>query len=157
MKTTSAFLTLLGAFALVTLVSAAIPRQDHSHIENPKWVYHAGPPTTPLPNTLKPDEFAQDAPAFTAYALAAKVKLTLYQVPCYCPCDKLKGHTSLLDCFTSKHGAQCRICQQEAIFCYLRRREPLARLRARIANGDAWNVDLSQALQLLNPKAASAN
>jgi len=41
-----------------------------------------------------------------AYAVAAKIKNILYQQPCYCHCDRSHGHTSLLDCFASKHGSE---------------------------------------------------
>jgi hypothetical protein len=137
-------------YALATLLIASISAQDHSSSREPKRVYHDQPPVLPLPDTLKPEQFAQNDPAFAAYKLAPRVKRTLYQIPCYCPCDKLKGHKSLLDCFVSNHGASCHICQQEAIFCFLHRRERPAQIRKRIADGEAWTIDLSKSAQLLD-------
>ncbi|MBU6452960.1 MAG: hypothetical protein KGS72_14340 [Cyanobacteria bacterium REEB67] len=34
---------------------------------------------------------------------------------CYCGCDLTDDHSSLLDCFTSDHGVDCYICQEEAL------------------------------------------
>ena len=34
---------------------------------------------------------------------------------CYCGCDLTDEHNSLLDCFTSDHGVDCYICQEEAL------------------------------------------
>ncbi len=34
---------------------------------------------------------------------------------CYCGCELSDKHTSLLDCFTSDHGVDCNICQEEAL------------------------------------------
>jgi hypothetical protein len=136
--------------ALATFLIASISAQDHSTSRELKLVYHDQPPVLPLPDTLNPEQFAQNDPAFAAYTLAARVRRTLYQIPCYCPCDKLKGHKSLLDCFASNHGASCHICQQETIFCFLHRRESASQIRKRIADGEAWTIDLSKSAQLLD-------
>src|SRR5207248_10440656 len=37
---------------------------------------------------------------------------------CYCRCDKVFGHGSLLDCFASDHTAGCPICLKEAFLTY---------------------------------------
>src|SRR5579859_8083288 len=115
-----------GLCAIATLLTTTVSSQDHSPIQAPKAAYHDQPPVLPFPETLKPEQFGQNEPAFVAYTLAAHTKKTLYQVPCYCPCDKLEGHKSLLDCFVGDHGTHCRICQQEAVFCFLHRRERAA-------------------------------
>lgn len=57
----------------------------------------------PLPKTLSPDQFSERYVAL-AYRAAARIPGVLAQQPCYCHCDKF-GHRSLLDCFTTKHGA----------------------------------------------------
>jgi hypothetical protein len=57
----------------------------------------------PLPKTLSPDLFSQPYVA-RAYRAAERFPSVLAQQPCYCWCDKF-GHRSLLDCFTTKHGA----------------------------------------------------
>src|SRR5229473_4575624 len=66
--------------------------------------YHAQAPQGPLPATVNPELFP-DPVVQNAYAVAAKIKKTLYQQPCYCHCDRSQGHGSLLDCFASKHGS----------------------------------------------------
>ena len=57
----------------------------------------------PLPKTLSPDLFPEPSVA-RAYRAAGRIPSVLAQQPCYCHCDKF-GHRSLLDCFTTKHGA----------------------------------------------------
>lgn len=46
----------------------------------------------------------QDPNAARAYRIAGAIPAVLVQQPCYCWCDKY-GHGSLLDCFTTYHGA----------------------------------------------------
>jgi Protein of unknown function with PCYCGC motif len=80
--------------------------------------YHGHPPVTPPPPTLDPNLFKDKHIAFVVYTLARQIEPTLYQVPCYCPCDRFDGHTSLLDCFTDRHGEHCPRCQIEVIYCF---------------------------------------
>jgi hypothetical protein len=97
--------------------------------------YHSLLPTEPLPPTLDPEQFRGDRNAFAAYTVAGQAKAVLYQVPCLCPCQKLAGHQSLLDCFVGRHGVHCHICQQEAVFCFLQTKKGKspARIREAIA------------------------
>jgi hypothetical protein len=108
--------------------------------------FHESPPAEPLPVTLDPDQFRFDHATFVAYALASRVRETLYQVPCYCHCDREAGHKSLLDCFTSKHGAMCSVCQKEAVFCYLEQRKGKspAQIREGMAKGEAFHLNLER-------------
>jgi len=76
--------------------------------EEPVPAFHNEPPQGPLPGTVSPTEFS-DVVVQNAYILAARVKRILYQQPCYCHCDRSQGHKSLLDCFASKHGAECGV------------------------------------------------
>ena len=57
----------------------------------------------PLPKTLSPKLFPNPQVA-AAYRAAEVIPNVLAQQPCYCNCDRL-GHRSLLDCFTTRHGA----------------------------------------------------
>jgi len=57
-----------------------------------------------LPKTLPPERFASQPVAARAYRIAAQIPAVLAQQPCYCGCDAI-GHGSLLDCFTTDHGA----------------------------------------------------
>ena len=107
--------------------------------------FHAQPPEGPLPSTMSPDLFT-DPIIRNSYALAARVKKTLYQQPCYCYCDRSEGHGSLLDCFTSKHGSGCGTCIQEALYTYeqSRKGKTAAQIREGIERGDWKSVDLSK-------------
>jgi hypothetical protein len=86
--------------------------------------YHAQPPARgqQLPAILTPAQLAErgidDPTVIAAYRAAAKVPSALYQQPCYCHCDRAKGHTSLHSCFEELHGANCGTCMQEALFAY---------------------------------------
>ena len=101
--------------------------------------YHAYALKPPFPVTLDPKQFP-DALNRNVYTLAAKVKPVLFQQPCYCYCDRHEGHKSLLDCFADKHGAECDICQKEAVFAYqqTQKGKTPAQIRAAIIHGD-WN------------------
>jgi len=70
----------------------------------------------------------------------------LYQQPCYCHCDRSQGHTSLLDCFASKHGSGCGVCMREAIYSYEQshKGKTAAQIRAGIERGEWQQVDMSK-------------
>src|SRR5258708_38123499 len=89
-------------------------------------------------------EFFADPVVQNAYAIAAKIKKTLYQQPCYCHCDRSQGHGSLLDCFASKHGSECGVCMREAIYSYeqTRKGKTAAEIRAGIEEGEWQHVDM---------------
>ena len=106
--------------------------------------YHAYALKPPFPATLDPKQFP-DALNRNVYALAAKIRPVLYQQPCYCYCDRHAGHKSLLDCFASTHGAECDICQKEAVLSYqlTQKGKTPAQIRAAIIRGDWRAVNLS--------------
>ena len=52
------------------------------------------------------------------YKEAATIPDVLYQLPCYCRCDKALGHTSLHSCFAGTHGAICSTCAKEGAYAY---------------------------------------
>src|SRR5262245_81525 len=53
--------------------------------------------------TLDPGRFV--GKAARAHQVAREIPDVLDQLYCYCGCDKLVGHKSLLSCFTDGHGA----------------------------------------------------
>ncbi|MBY0358645.1 MAG: PCYCGC domain-containing protein [Candidatus Obscuribacterales bacterium] len=53
--------------------------------------------------------------ASMGYAAAQACPETIAKLFCYCGCDLTDNHSSLLDCFTSIHGVDCHICQEEAV------------------------------------------
>ena len=63
--------------------------------------------------TLDPALYS--GPAHEAYRVAREHPELLAQLHCYCGCDRLHGHNSLLDCFRDTHGGHCAICVGEAI------------------------------------------
>ena len=107
--------------------------------------YHAQPSKGALPDTLSPSLFTNVVVQNT-YALAAKVKKLLYQEPCYCHCDRSKGHTSLLDCFASNHGSECGVCLSEALYTYEQSRQgkTAAQIRQGIEHGEWRKVEISK-------------
>jgi len=107
--------------------------------------YHNSLPKGPLPATMNPSLF--DEPIVrNAYLVAGRVKRTLYQQPCYCHCDQHQGHTSLLDCFVSRHGSACDICVREAFYSYeqSRKGKTAAQIRDGIIRGEWQSVSLSK-------------
>jgi Protein of unknown function with PCYCGC motif len=86
--------------------------------------YHPTAPTaaTKLPAILSGKQLT--GPMFqypwqkAVYVDAAKVPNVLYQLPCYCRCDKNMGHASLHSCFEGLHGAECSTCAKEGYYAY---------------------------------------
>jgi hypothetical protein len=56
--------------------------------------------------------FGQAAVGYQAAQQCPEIIANLF---CYCGCDMTDKHTTLLDCFTSEHGADCPICTDEAV------------------------------------------
>ena len=113
--------------------------------DEPVPAFHSEAPRGQLPRTLSPSEFS-DVVVQNAYTLAARVKKILYQQPCYCHCDRSQGHTSLLDCFASKHGSECGVCMREAIYSYEQshKGKSAVQIRAGIERGEWRDVDMSK-------------
>jgi hypothetical protein len=65
-----------------------------------------------LKPVLAPDQYF--GTASQAYQAAKQCPEICAKLFCWCGCDLTDAHTSLLDCFTSDHGADCEICQKEA-------------------------------------------
>jgi uncharacterized protein with PCYCGC motif len=123
---------------------------EQSPADTPVPAYHTQAPRGALPATMNPELFPDPA-VQNAYAVAAKIKKTLYQQPCYCHCDRSQGHGSLLDCFASKHGAGCNICIYEDFYSYeqSRKGKTAAQIRASIIKGDWQSVDATKYEKLL--------
>src|SRR5512146_2064145 len=78
-----------------------------------------------------------------AYELASKIPNVLYQLPCYCRCDRAVGHTSLRSCFTDDHGARCGTCMAEAYYAYKMTKagKSASQIRALIEKGEWQKID----------------
>lgn len=96
MKHTSS-LSLLTAFVLATL-PLQIALADATALKAP---------------VLRPESFFGQAKL--GYEAAQQAPEICSKLFCYCGCDMTDNHSSLLDCFTSDHGVDCSICQQEAL------------------------------------------
>ncbi len=68
-----------------------------------------------LRNVVTMDPALYTGPAHEAYRVAREHPELLAQLHCYCGCDRLNGHSNLLDCFRDTHGGHCAICVGEAI------------------------------------------
>jgi hypothetical protein len=115
--------------------------------------YHAHAPEGALPATVSPTFFKEPL-VQNAYAVAAKIKKTLYQQPCYCHCDRSKGHTSLLDCFASLHGSECGTCIYEDLYTYeqVHKGKTAAQIREGIIKGEWKSLDTTKYQQPLPAK-----
>ena len=138
-----AVLLFASGLALMLLPQSASSRAQSGDESVP--AYHEKAPAGPLSSTVPPESF-QEPVVRNAYALAAKIKRVLYQEPCYCHCDRSAGHTSLLDCFASRHGSGCGVCISEAIYSYeqTHKGKTPAQIREGIIHGDWKTVDLSR-------------
>jgi Protein of unknown function with PCYCGC motif len=139
----------LLALAVVPQRAALRPPQAAEEVP----AFHSEVPKGPLPSTMSPTQFT-DVMVQNAYTVAARIKSTLYQQPCYCHCDRSQGHTGLLDCFASRHGAGCNICMTEAFYSYEQKRKgkTAAQIREGIIRGDWQSVDLTKYQQPLPVK-----
>ena len=145
------------ALPLVSQTSASSSSQEASTAQSDSTdavpAFHAEAPTGDLPETMSPELFKEPI-VQNAYAVAAKIKKVLYQQPCYCHCDKHKGHTSLLDCFASNHGAGCGTCVYEDFYSYeqSRKGKTAAQIREGIIKGDWKSVDAAKYQKPLSSK-----
>lgn len=133
------------ALALVPVTASSGSSQEAAAQDNSTPAYHAQAPKGELPATLNPENFT-DPLVKNAYAVAAKIRKTLYQQPCYCHCDRSKGHTSLLDCFASEHGSGCGTCIYEDLYTYeqVRKDKTAAQIREGIIKGDWKSLDATK-------------
>ena len=53
-----------------------------------------------------------------AYRAASEIPNVLDHLYCYCECEVSVGHKSLKSCFVDLHGANCGICQEQALMAW---------------------------------------
>lgn len=86
--------------------------------------YHPDPPSKAedLPPILSGSQltgqFFREKWQVEVYKEAAQIPEVLYQIPCYCRCDRALGHTSLHSCFEGTHGAICATCAAEGAYAF---------------------------------------
>jgi hypothetical protein len=139
----------LGVFAI--LLAAAMTHAQFNNQESAIPAYHPAAPgatASKLPPILTQKQLADQgfiAPAqVAAYKAASHAGSVVYQMPCYCYCDRNHGHTSLHSCFESTHGANCGTCMQEALYSYRQSKKGWSAkmIRDGILRGDFKMVDL---------------
>src|SRR5713226_7202905 len=132
---------ILAALAFAAALLPQVAASGSSQAQSAVPAFHRELPAGRLPATLGPSLFT-DPIVQNAYAIAARIKKTLYQEPCYCHCDRSQGHGSLLDCFASRHGSGCNICIYEDFYSYeqSRKGKTAAQIRTGIIKGDWQSV-----------------
>jgi hypothetical protein len=105
--------------------------------------------------------------AAVGYASAKQIPEVVSKLFCYCGCDSTDNHNRLIDCFTSMHGQDCHICQEEAVLALKLHRQgvPVAEIQKQIDEGFAHhypfqektaNYKKYEAARLYKPEPASA-
>jgi hypothetical protein len=111
--------------------------------------FHKVPPRGTLPKILEEQQrtgiYFSRPYQLAAYEMAEAVPDLLYQMPCYCRCDRAMGHKSLHSCFESSHGAVCTTCMSEAAYVYQQKQagKTTQQIRAGIERGDWQEIDLT--------------
>jgi hypothetical protein len=137
-------------FGLLALAFAAVMTHAQYAAPNQIPAYHPARPaaTEKLPPILTEKQLADQGlilPAQKeAYKAAARASSVVYQMPCYCYCDRNHGHQSLRSCFEGTHGANCGTCMQEALYSYRQSKRgwTVKQIRDGIERGDFKMIDL---------------
>jgi hypothetical protein len=139
---------LMLALAVVTVAGYAQWTNPADDI--PAYHPAAPPKGTDLPPLLSGQQltgpYFRYAWQVKVYQEAAKVPNVLYQLPCYCRCDKALGHASLHSCFEGTHGAICSTCAKEAAYAYKMTQlgKTPKQIRDGIEHKDYEQIDLDQ-------------
>ena len=137
-----------GVLALIFAVSLTHAQWNTSQSDVP--AYHKSAPVKgeKLPPVLTQQQLAESgltqAAQKASYKAAARIPGVLYQLPCYCYCDRHAGHKSLHSCFEGTHGANCGTCMAEALYAYQMTKKgwPASRIRDGIMRGEFKQIDL---------------
>lgn len=115
-------LVVMAGYSVPASMSGAVAEQWSDPQDVP--AYHAEGPAKgeKLPPILSGDQltgqFFREKWQVAVYQEAAQIPDVLYQLPCYCHCDRALGHTSLHSCFEGTHGAICATCAAEGAYAY---------------------------------------
>jgi uncharacterized protein with PCYCGC motif len=134
----------LIAVAVLAVASSA------QFMENEVPAYHPKPPAkgeklAPIASSAQLDQMSlKYGFQRRAYEAAAKVPRVLYQLPCYCFCDRSAGHQSLHSCFEGDHGSHCSTCMQEAFYAYqmTKKGKTARQIREGVMKGEYKSIDL---------------
>lgn len=134
-----------GAVALAVVTVAATAQWSGTDVP----AFHAAAARGPMPRLLAQAErtgvYFSRPFQITSYKMADAIPEILYQLPCYCRCDRAMKHKSLHSCFEVSHAAVCTTCMSEAAYAYTQHREgkTVAQIRAGIERGDWQEVVLT--------------
>lgn len=140
---------------VLTLCVFAITAASYAQWSNPADDVPAYHPSAPLkagslPHILRGSELSGQNFTYPwqveVYLEASKIGNVLYQLPCYCRCDRALGHTSLRSCFEGTHGAECSTCAKEGFLAYRMSRagKTPAQIRAAINRHEYENINVEQ-------------
>lgn len=139
----------LASIAVGMLTVVAYAQWSNPTDDIPAYHATAPPAGATLPPILSGKELT--GPNFVhpwqkvVYRDAAKVPTVLYQLPCFCRCDRALGHQSLRSCFEGLHGAECSTCAKEGYYAYKMTREgkTVQEVREGIMRKDFETIDLN--------------
>ncbi len=114
--------------------------------------YHSGPPAKGaklppiVPKSMRTGEAYSAKYQQVGYEIAQKIPNVLYQLPCYCYCERI-GHKSLRTCFESDHAAHCSTCLQEAYYAYFQTKQgkSVKEIRQGVEHGAYKTINLDEA------------
>jgi hypothetical protein len=106
-----AFCSLTAISIATMLLPSAFASAENDKAQGSKQEVQV--PKTKTLKVLDPNLF--EYPMKMGYESAKKHPEVVSKLFCYCGCDKADNHKSLMDCYTSDHGAYCQICLEEAI------------------------------------------
>jgi hypothetical protein len=140
---------------LLTLAAGLVTVVSYGQWTNPGEdipAYHPAPPakTAHLPPVLSGKQLTGASFRYPwqvkIYREAAKIPAILYQLPCYCRCDRALGHASLHSCFEGTHGAECSTCAKEEAYAYEMTSKGWTpkQIRAGIERKEYEKIDLNQ-------------
>ncbi|RTL40183.1 MAG: hypothetical protein EKK48_17175 [Candidatus Melainabacteria bacterium] len=111
--------TIFGGLAVALAIGGMLAWSEWSEITKASETPHAVPGVS---RTVLPagQFFGQAAVGYQAAQQCPEIIEKLF---CYCGCDETDQHTSLLDCFTTTHGADCQICTDEAVIAARMKKE----------------------------------
>jgi len=116
--------------------------------------YHSGPPAKGaqlppiVPRSKRVGEAYQAKYQQVGYDIAQKIPGVLYQLPCYCYCERI-GHKSLRTCFETDHAAHCSTCLQEAYYAYFQTKKgkSVKEIREGVERGEFKTINLDEAAE----------
>jgi Protein of unknown function with PCYCGC motif len=139
----SAWALLVGTLTLAGYAQWSNPVDDI-----PAYNSQAPAKGATLPPVLSGSQLAGDNFRYPwqvkVYKEAATIQPVLYQLPCYCRCDKAMGHKSLHSCFEGTHGAECSTCAKEEHYAYLmtQQKKTAQQIRGGIERKEYESLDL---------------